>query len=267
MQLHFNYFLSFCGFLTIFFGFFILSNMIKGNIGILDSGIGGLSVLSELDKTLNEYRLIYLGDNKNAPYGNKSVRQLYSLTIPNLILLKNYNIDVLVLGCNTLSVNLLTQISDYVNVKTFGVFPPVELFQIRKEKTLLLSTISTSKKFQGIENVFSFGLVNLAKDIEDNAFNLNSLNLSPHFALLNDRKTTFDNVILGCTHYNLIKNKIFDHLKPKKVLSGVEFTKKIILGYLKIDKSSLNKRGNEVLFIGENSLFNKKIYEKVVKTM
>ena len=80
------------------------------NIGIIDSGAGGLNTLKELLKLncANEY--IYLGDTENLPYGNKSREELLSLTLKNISLLLDNGASAIVLGCNTLSVNLYSEL-------------------------------------------------------------------------------------------------------------------------------------------------------------
>lgn len=236
-------------------------------IALLDSGIGGLSVLRELDKVLSNTTLIYLGDNQNAPYGNKSIPDLWSLTLNNLELIKEQKVDLLVLGCNTLSVNLIDRIEDYLSIKTIGTFPPVESSIVKGEKTLLLSTVATAKKFTSLNGLTICGLENLAGDIETNLFSLDKVNLREHFRSLPSEKKHFDVVILGCTHYEFLKKQIFNHFQPKKISSGVELAVGQVLKCLKSVKSLEKKRQNEVLFIGKSKDINQKFYTKVVKTL
>ncbi len=73
-----------------------------------------------------------------------------------------------------------------------------------------------------------------------------------------DKSGYYDTVVLGCTHYDFIKNEIFDHFQPQKLVSGNHFTAKAVQKYLKTQKSSVNYRGFEVLFVGENAKFNEK---------
>lgn len=239
--------------------------MINGNIAIIDSGIGGLNLLYALDKKLNSTRFFYFGDNDNAPYGNKSINNLWSLTIENLLFLKQFDIDYLLLGCNTLSVNLLNKIQDFIGVETIGVFPPVESVFINKNKTLLLSTVATSKKYRKNSFLTPLGLPYLAGEIERKVFSLKSINLNHHIPLSIYRKNYFDSVILGCTHYDFIKNEIFDHLKPQNIISGIDYTILYVLKKLKTIKSLDKTYQNEIIFIGKNASVNKKIYYEVVK--
>ena len=233
-------------------------------IAVLDSGIGGISLLRELIKVMPNENYLYFGDNDNAPYGSKNIRTLKTITEKNIDLIKRYNVKVLALGCNTLSVNLLSDIENYSGIKTFGVFPPVES-AILNGKTLLLATERTAERYKKIPNLLSVGLKDLAGDIERNAFSLNKVNFERHLNLVGlDMKNIKDykTVILGCTHYNFIKNKISAHLKPQKFLSGEFFTAKQVEKFLKTTKSLVKYKRYQVLFVGANYKQNRLFFEK-----
>jgi len=233
-------------------------------IAVLDSGIGGISLLRELIKIMPNENYLYFGDNDNAPYGSKNIRTLKTITENNIDLIKRYDIKVLALGCNTLSVNLLNDIENYSGIKTFGVFPPVES-AILNGKTLLLATERTAERYKKIPNLLSVGLKNLAGDIERNAFSLSKVNFERHLnsvGLDMENIKEYKTVILGCTHYNFIKNKISAHLKPQRILSGEFFTAKQVEKFLKTTKSLVNHKRKKVLFVGENCEFNRLFFEK-----
>ena len=228
--------------------------MEKQYIAVLDSGIGGISTLISLKKQAPGQDFIYFGDNNNAPYGNKSKRELRSLLISALSIIKSYPIKALVLGCNTLSVNFRDLAEDYLGVRVFGVFPPIEHALVNYGNTLLLSTKRTAEKYYGIKGVTVLGLENLAIDVEKNCFNLNKVNFLSH--LYNEvgfyRAHNFQDikcVIIGCTHYEFIKNQIFDHFDHQKIISGNFFTSKNLRLFLENQKSLEKTKQNEILFI------------------
>ena len=238
--------------------------MNNGYIAVFDSGIGGLSVLKELIRELPNEKFLYLGDNQNAPYGNKGISELKKLTAKNLDYLKQYNIKALVIACNTLSVNLLTFIKDYSGLETFGIFPPVEKYLLSGEKVLLLATNRTAKNFTPAKNFHVLGLNNLVSDIEKNLQNLQLVNieenLSNSVGEFVDKKRYYDRVILGCTHYEFIKNKIIDHFCPQNVSSGAIFTVNCVKKFLEINKSLVNHSRFELNFIGENAKLNQNFW-------
>ena len=241
--------------------------MDSGYIAVLDSGIGGISVLRELENFFPFEHFLYFGDNQNAPYGNRSTRNLLSLTIHNINILKAYPIKMIVLACNTLSVNLITQIQEYSMLPVFGVFPPVESCILSGKKTLLLSTVKTSKKYTNSDLFESVGFYNLASEIESNLFCLEKVNFlnsktNSNLDLSKCKKGEFENVIIGCTHYNFIKNQIFNHFQPHNLLDGTTNLITQMQKVIKKPKSSVNHCKNEILFIGENAKINKLFYVK-----
>lgn len=236
--------------------------MNNGYIALIDSGIGGISLLLELIKLLPNERFLYFGDNKNAPYGNKNKRQLLDLTLSNIDYIKRYNVKVLVVACNTLSANFLEEIRVYSNLPTFGVFPPVEKAITMGGKTLLLATNLTSEKYRSYRNIEVVGLNDLANKIESNIFSIDNLTICDMFRQsgLIDKKSYYDTIILGCTHYFFVKNKIFDHFRPRKILMGETFASLRVKKYLESQKSLGKHYINSVLFIGENAIINERFY-------
>ncbi len=232
--------------------------MNSGYIAVLDSGIGGISILSELVKNCGSERFIYLGDNKNAPYGNRTKIDLMRLAMKNIDQIKRYEIKALVLACNTLSVNLLREIREYSGVTVFGIFPPIERCALSGKRILLLATESTAENYRRINltNVDVVGLKYLVKDVEKNAYNLDRLDVISSMLKGYTGKLTFDRgyydtIILGCTHYFFVKNQIIDHFRPQKIESGNKFTVLNVKNFLLNSKSSAKQKGNKVLFVGD----------------
>ena len=239
-------------------------------IAVLDSGMGGISVLKELAVNYPSEKFLYLGDASNAPYGNKSDRELLSITFKNIDYIKSYPIKALVLGCNTLSVNLRSEIENYANVPVFGVYPPVEQALIKGGKVLLLATVRTAEKYFGVKNLDAVGLKGLAYDIEYNMFNLNKVNLIDNIKSSNvdfDLNMPLKTVVLGCTHYYFIKNKIFDHFRPQNIIGGNHFTAKMVKNFLVKSKSLGNSYGFSVSFIGDNAKLNEDFFNLSGQTL
>lgn len=237
--------------------------MCEGYVAVLDSGIGGISTLSKLVKVLPNQRFIYHGDNKNAPYGNKSKNFLINRTFEVIDRLKKYHLKAIVLACGTLSTVALEEIKEQYKIKVFGVFPPIEKEHNSNQKSLLLATENTAKNYKNIKGLLSVGLPNLAIDIENNKFNIDGVDVIKHIkdaGLLKIEKSYFDSIILGCTHYVFVKNKIFNHFCPQKIVSGNDFTAKLLSNYLQGEKSSVKIKGNQVLFIGDCASENLKFW-------
>lgn len=244
--------------------------MNDGYIAILDSGVGGLSVLFEMIKLMPNEKYIYFGDNKNAPYGNRTKTDLVILTLKNIDIIMRYKIKALVIGCNTISTTILEHVSSYSGVPTFGVFPPVETVLTKTNNALLLATLRTAKEYKNQNNITVLGLSNLASDIENNLADLSRVNLidninNPNnvfYGNKNLKSNRFDTVILGCTHYFFIKNKIHDHFRPQNLIDGSTFTAKAVFEYFKNAKSLGNNKHFAVNFIGKNAFLNERFFKQ-----
>ena len=241
--------------------------MNSGYIAVVDSGIGGISVLYELEKAFPFEQFLYFGDNQNAPYGNRSKQNLLSLVINNIDILKKYPIKMIVLACNTLSVNLIREIKEYSSLPVFGIFPPVERCLLSGKKTLLLSTVKTSKKYKSYNNFLSVGFYDLASEIENNLFCLNKVDFltsktNSNLDISKCKKGEFENVIIGCTHYNFIKTQILNHFQPQNLLDGTCNLINQMKQIVKEPKSSVKTSKNKAFFIGENAKINEIFYVK-----
>ena len=232
-------------------------------IGVIDSGIGGLSVLLELDEAFSNQTFIYNGDNDNAPYGEKNNRELLSRAISCIFEMDRFNVKTVVVACNTLSVNVLPDLEYYSQKKCFGVFPPVEK-SVALGESVLLCTPRTAQNYYKVKGLMVLPLPKLAKDIEDNLFCADNIKLENHVLSAFDHfcyKNKIQGVnfydfvkgrtlVLGCTHYVLIKNEFINHFQPQKILTSNEDTVFNLKKYLKNAKSLEKNKENRIFFIG-----------------
>ena len=191
----------------------------SGYILVIDSGNGGEYTLHYLRKFAPKEHFIMFKDVLNSPYGTKTIEELKNICEKNInILTKRYNVKMIILACNTLSTTVLKYVrKKFRDVTILGVTPNIKRAVRTNKKTLVLSTTATLKLGKidkdYIENlgVKFVSFDNLAKMIDDNLHNLDSL--IPYLdSSLKEYKDT-QNVVLGCTHYNLIKSQL------KKVLN------------------------------------------------
>jgi len=226
-------------------------------IAILDSGLGGLAVLNKLIEKLPNERFLYYGDGVNAPYGNRSVNELYSIALKRIEEMSKYPLKAVVLACNTLSVNVRAKIENSLGIPVFGVFPSIEKYIMCGKPCLLLATERTAEKFINMPHVDVVGLKTLARDIEYNMFNMHAVDLNKNLTrsvgnFVNE-KGYYNAVILGCTHYIFIRNKILDHFCPKIIEDSTTFTIKKVKEYIINNKSLVNHKGFDLKFIGEHA--------------
>jgi len=198
-------------------------------IGVFDSGLGGLSVLKELRNTLPNEDYLFYEDSIHVPYGEKSDDELLSLTSHIVDYLLEHDCKIIVIACNTATTSCMKKLREkYPDTIFVGTVPAIKVaYDHHSKNTIILSTPYTTKSKRVQELIRDYHredqvitLVsgeNLAGLIEDNNQEeiVNVLNriLSPY-------KGVCDSVVLGCTHYSLIKDEIQSVLPDVSLLDG-----------------------------------------------
>jgi len=212
-------------------------------IGVFDSGAGGLSVVkSILERKLFD-EIIYYGDTARVPYGTKDKNTIIRYSLEALEFFNNFDIDLLIVACNTVSAYALKEMREVSSYDIVGVIEAgiidVENKLIDNDDSILViatrATIASNRyqdelKNRGYNNIIAIqtGLfVPLVEEgLRDGAI-LNEV-IDYYFKNLSQPKA----IILGCTHFPLISNYIRDYFptKPKIIHSGeaiVEYLEKI----------------------------------------
>ena len=225
-------------------------------IGVIDSGIGGLSVLDRLVKAFPRESFLYYGDNDNSPYGNKPlsfIKERVDIIISSLY---KKGIKGLVIACNTVSTHFFKDIKNNYPFFVIPTIPPI----IKGEGFYLMCTSNTAKSDYVKENyagrVIAFPC--LAKTIENNVFNLDSFDVCPYFENFNKEVKA---LVLGCTHYSFISNNIKSQLGVKTI-DGYDKIVKDLNSELKFSNLHSTKP-QTITFLGAQNLFNKRVYERV----
>jgi len=224
------------------------------NIGVFDSGLGGLTVVSELMKHLNGVSLYYVADTKNAPYGEKSPKEIlaYSLKITQY-LLEKYEIKALVLACNTATAYAIEHLRTlYPNLIIIGTEPALKpaIAQSKSGEIGILATPATleGKKYQTLakalcqENdvhIYEQACVGLVEQIEKGEIHTEKTKKLLEVWLKPFREKNVDTIVLGCTHYPLIAPLIYELMSKELTLLH---TAKAISNHL---LSCLNAKGYE----------------------
>ena len=188
--------------------------ILKGGIAFFDSGVGGLTVLLECQKRLPNEIFYYFGDNRHAPYGNRSPKTIQKWVGRAVKKLLRYQIKALVLACNTATAVCVEDLRKKYGFPIIGAEPAV-LKAVKAGNTVfVLSTRATyqSERFQKLcekakkreptSNVVAYPCDALAGAIEKSIFKSDE-----NFASLLPKGSP-DAVVLGCTHYIYIKEQI-----------------------------------------------------------
>ena len=199
-------------------------------IGVFDSGLGGLTVANAIKEKLPNENIVYLGDTARVPYGNKSTLLVtgYATQITNFLL--GENAKLIVVACNTASALALPALQSKYQVPILGVIIPgsqAAVHATRNKHVGVIGTIATinsnayNKVLNEIESSIQItaqacplfvplveeGWLNGPVPSEITASYLKSINVA-----------NVDTLILGCTHYPLLKPMIRDHVNDNTVL-------------------------------------------------
>jgi glutamate racemase len=180
-------------------------------IGIFDSGIGGTSIWAAIHHLLPNEKTIYLADSKNAPYGQKSKREIIELSKKNTEFLLEMDCKLIVVACNTATTNAIQELRDKYNVPFIGIEPAIkpaatnsktQTIGILATKGTLNSELfhKTTEMYQDtkiIEQV-GHGLVQLIENGEMNSPKMTQL-LQSYLTPMID--ANIDYLVLGCSHY------------------------------------------------------------------
>ncbi|MCX7743243.1 MAG: glutamate racemase [Flavobacteriales bacterium] len=195
-----------------------------GPIGIFDSGVGGLTILKEIKKTLPEYDYIYLGDNARAPYGTRSFETVYEYTLEAVKKLFSLGCPLIIIACNTASAKALRSIqqNDLPKIapekRVLGVIRPTteEIGHFTQTKHVgILATPGTVKsdsyrieieKFFPDLRVHQEACPMWVPLIENNEHNTpgGEYFIQKNLNHLLQKDHRIDTIILGCTHYPLL---------------------------------------------------------------
>lgn len=235
----------------------------QGSIGIFDSGIGGVTVLKEIIKLLPNEDYIYVSDSKNNPYGDKTDEEIIKRCDEISSFLINKNCKAIVIACNTASAKASKFLRNkYKEIPIIAIEPAYKMvhdYEFDKE-TLILATKGTimSKRFNHIlqeynnNKTYVMSCIGLADLIEEGKEEEIKKYLEEN---LKEYAGKIKNVVLGCTHYPLIKNEITYILGDVKFFDGAPYVAKHLKRVLekrKIIKEEQAKRTMEFYDTGES---------------
>ncbi|KAF2082919.1 glutamate racemase [Flavobacterium sharifuzzamanii] len=202
--------------------------MINNNpIGVFDSGIGGTSIWSAIHELLPNEKTIYLADNKNAPYGQRSKEEIVALSKKNVEFLLENNCKLIVVACNTATTNAIVELRADYDVPFVGIEPAIKP-AANNSKTQVIGILATkgtlnSELFNKTAEMFhntkiieqvGHGLVQLIED--GNLYSPEMTQLLESY-LQPMIEANIDYLVLGCSHYPYlipqIKKILPDHIK------------------------------------------------------
>ncbi len=209
--------------------------MKAGAIGLFDSGYGGLTVLSEIRARMPRYDYLYLGDNARAPYGNRSYERVYQFTLEAVKWFFDKGCHLIILACNTASAKALRTIQQ------------VDLPKLDPDRRVLGVIRPTAERVAHFTRSGHVGVLGTNGTILSRSYDMEIAKLHPRLAVTGEacpmwvplvenrehdkpganyfvkqhldrllqRDPKIDAIILGCTHYPLLIEKIQEYLPDK----------------------------------------------------
>ena len=188
-------------------------------IGVFDSGLGGASVLREALDILPTENYIYYGDNKNAPYGDKTEAEITTLTFQGANELVSHGVKAILLACNTATATCIFQIRQQLNIPVISIEPAIKpaCEHPGSGKVLMMATLATTRleRYTNLQNrmpdpsrVINVPCPGLVDRIEQGVFADDAFDDLLDGYIGKYAGQQIDGIVLGCTHYVFIKGAI-----------------------------------------------------------
>lgn len=241
-------------------------------IGIFDSGYGGLTILRTIRQFMPQYDYIYLGDNARTPYGTRSFEVVYEFTLQAVKRLFQEGCPLVILGCNTASAKALRSIQQndlpYIDAtrRVLGVIRPTAECIGSISKTRHIGVFATSGTIRS--HTYEMEIAKLHPDIKVTGVacpmwvplveNNEAHTPGADYFVQQKIKEMFtldpliDSVILGCTHYPLLLDKIQQHIPPGvKIIPQGDYVAESLQDYLSRhqDMQSRITQGSTIRFL------------------
>lgn len=208
-------------------------------IGIFDSGIGGLTVARAIENLLPQYSLLYFGDTARTPYGTKSAEVITQYSVRNTEFLLQNGAELIIIGCNSASSVATQRLRDTFDVPILEVITPAAQTAVAASsnsrigvigtRATILSSVyeNTLKTLSPRCRVFSMPCPLLVPLVEEGWSTQRETKMIIRRYLQPLKDKQIDTLILGCTHYPLLKNLIQKRIgnKVRLIDSSIETAK------------------------------------------
>ena len=221
-------------------------------IGVFDSGYGGLTILDAIRKELPRYDYLYLGDNARAPYGTHSFEVIYRYTLQAVKYLFEHDCTLVILACNTASAKALRTIQQ----NDLPVINAERMKELKRERVNVLGVIRpTVEAVPAITKTGHVGILATPATVSSESYVLELEKIAPELAIsqqacpmwvplieagehnepgakyfigkylreLLAKDPQIDTIVLGCTHYPLLKDRIDEWLNYRQEIGESEF--------------------------------------------
>lgn len=201
-----------------------VENRKKAPVGVFDSGVGGLTVAREISRQLPNENIIYFGDTARVPYGSKSQNTIIRFSEQIIRFLKTRQVKAIVIACNTASALALDTVRDEFGIPIIGVVVPGARAAVEATRNRKVGVVGTDATVKS--GMYTKIIKGMAPDVEviekacplfvplvEEGFKEHVVTREViEYYLESMRSTDIDAMILGCTHYPLLRSKIREYM-------------------------------------------------------
>ncbi|HJV44495.1 MAG TPA: glutamate racemase [Bacillota bacterium] len=202
----------------------------RNGIGVLDSGVGGLTVAREIMRQLPQESIYYFGDTARCPYGPRPQEEIRAFTLQMIDYLSQLDIKALVIACNTATAVVLKEVEQTSKIPVIGVIDPGARTAIKETKTGKVGVIGTIgtirseayekalKRIDPTVDVYSMACPDFVPLVESGIHDHQRVLSTVEATLKPMLENPIDTLILGCTHYPLLSDYISQVMGPDVTL-------------------------------------------------
>ncbi len=196
-------------------------------VGVFDSGVGGLTVAREIMRQLPEENIVYFGDTARVPYGSKSQDNIIRFSRQIIHFLQSKKVKAIVIACNTASALALDTVKDEIDIPIIGVIVPGARAALKETKNGKIGVVGTEATIKSETYTKVIRSMNPEAQVKGKACPLFVPLVEEGFAkhriteevidiyISEFKDTDIDTMILGCTHYPLLRSRIMAYLGEK----------------------------------------------------
>ncbi|MCC5911182.1 MAG: glutamate racemase [Clostridiaceae bacterium] len=255
-------------------------------IGVFDSGVGGISVLAELVKSLPNEKFIYYGDSQNAPYGTRSTEEVKTLSFNVVDRLLEHGIKALVVACNTATSGAIEDLRQTFNIPIVGMEPALKpAVELNKKGIIIVMATPVTLREQKFNNliknfsndveVVKLPCPGLVEIIETKGGRGKEIQQYIKKAFSSIDMSKVSSIVLGCTHYIFIKEEIIDFIGDKDITlidgnKGTANQLQRLLAQEKLLNPTESKGDTKVKMINSNNTMmplSKKLFQEHLETI
>jgi glutamate racemase len=226
-------------------------------IGVFDSGVGGLTVVREIIKRLPNEHIVYFGDTARVPYGTKSARVVEKFALQDIHFLLGQNVKLLIAACHTVSSVVLDELISRLHLPLLGVVEPGVKAAVEVTQNGCIGVIGTRATI--LSGSYERKILELQKDLtvvsnpcplfvplaEEGWLDQEVTRRTAEIYLAPFKDQGIDTLILGCTHYPLLKPVIRDELDGHvTIIDSAEETAKLVAKRLHLLRMENNQKSS-----------------------